>query len=328
MFDELAVVLCCAVFFIVLAGTSMLSAGILWASRRVLGGLTPRTSANLIFAIRVLPLLLAFLITFGFALPSFLEFEPHSTGEIMGIRLMVLAACGGLAILGLAARTWRVLRTTHWAQKHWRSHATRLHAKDVSLPVYCASAACPLLAVTGIFRPEIFIAGAVRQNLSSSELSAAIAHELAHVSSLDNLKQLILTITRLPRWLNLFRKSDAAWLNAAELAADEGALAAGTSPLDLSSALVKVGRLGQQMPMKNAIPASNLLADGAESSIAMRVMHLEKLLRGERNLVGPRNHRSGAYWSIVSLILLVAGYAVCLHVVLPRIHEALEFLVR
>ena len=328
MFDQLAVVLCCAVFFIVLAGTSLFSAGVLRASRRLLGRMTARTSANLMFAVRVFPWLLALLITLGLVLPSFLEFEPHSTREIMGVRLLVLATCGGLAILGLSIRTWRVLRATHLAQRYWRSQATQLKPAGVPIPVYRAGEACPLLAVTGILRPEIFVAGAVTEHLSAKELSAAIAHEMAHVSSLDNLKQLVLKITRFPRWLNLFHTSDAAWVNASEIAADEDALAAGASALDLSSALVKVGRLGWQMPMSNAIATSHLLPDTAESSIAMRVMHLEKLLSGERSLACSRNQHGKTYWPTASLVLLVAGYAICLHVVLPWMHNALELLVR
>lgn len=327
MFDQLAVVLCCAVFFIVLAGTSLFSAGILRAGRRQLERLTARTSANLIFAVRILPLLLAVLITFGLVLPSFLEFEPHSTREIVGMRLLVLAACGGVAITGLGVRTWRVLRATQRARRDWRSQAMQLKPAGVPVPVYCAPEVCPLLAVSGIFRPQIFVAGTVTDHLSANELSAAIAHELAHVSSLDNLKQLILKITRPPRWLNLFHRSDAAWVNASEIAADEGALAAGASALDLSAALVKVGRLHRQMPMSSAIAASHLLPDAAESSIAMRVTHLEKLLRGERAL-SFSNSQSRTYWHIASLILLVAAYAVCLHVVLPWMHNALELLVR
>ena len=60
----------------------------------------------------------------------------------------------------------------------------------------------------------------------------------------------------------------------------------------------------------------------------MRVMHLEKLLSGERSLACSRNQHSKTYWPIASLVLLVAGYAICLHVVLPWMHNALELLVR
>lgn len=328
MFYALAVLLCCAVMFIVLSGTSLFSAGMLWAGRRMLGTLSPRTSANLLFAFRSLPLFLTVLITVGFALPSFLRFEPRSSGEIMGLRLLVLAACGGLLVNSIVFRLWRIIRSTHQTRKHWRVHSRRLHPEGVRVPVYSSDAAYPLLAVTGILKPEIYVADIVAQSLSASELSAAISHELAHVRSGDNLKQMVLKITQPPQWLNLFHRSDSDWVNASEIAADESALAGGASALDLSSALVKVGRLCRHIPVNHAIAASHLLPDSAESCIALRVMHLEKLLQDDLAPTRFHNLRSRTnYWAIVSLTL-VLSYAICVNAVLPWMHEFLEYLVR
>lgn len=328
MFYALAAVLCCAVLFIVLAGASVISAGLLWTARNRLQSLAPRTGANWMFALRALPFLLTMFVTLGFVLPSFLRFEPRSTGEIMSARLLLLAACGGLIFGGMMVRCWRVIRATRRARQQWRSQSTRLQLEAVQAPVYRAEGNCPLLAVTGTFRPEIFIAEGVTQSLSPSELSAAIAHELAHVSSLDNLKQMFLKITQLPRWLNLFRRSDAAWRSAAEVAADEGALASGASALDLSCALVKVGRLSRHVRVSDAVAASHLLPEAAESCIAARVMHLKK--RMESGPFPRMQNASGrkSYWPVFSLALLVLGYAICVNAVLPWMHEVLELLVR
>ena len=329
MFYELALLLCLAVFFIVLACGEILCAAGLWMIRRSLDRATPRTSANLLFALRILPLLLALSVTLGFALPAFLRFEPHSSGELIGFRLFVLATLGAMVVALAAVRCWRVLGATHRAQKEWHSHAERLQQEGVTLPVYCADGACPLLAVTGLFRPKILVSRAVRQNLSPGELSAALAHEMAHVSAFDNLKQLLLKVTQPPQWLGLFRASDAAWLNVSEMAADEGALAKGASALDLSSALVKVGRLSRQLPMNKMIAASHLLPIAAESSIAMRITHLEKLL-GNEELAGRRssNPTPKRFRMLGPLLLLLLAYGICLHAVLPWMHETLEILVR
>lgn len=329
MFYSLATALCFAVLFIVLAGSSLLSAGGLWTARRALGSMSPRTGANLLFAIRTFPLFLAVLVTLGFALPAFLRFEPRRSGEIMGFRLLLLAGLGGLVIAGIVIRALRVIWTTHRAQNQWRAHSRRLQPEGTRVPVYCSHGASPLLAVTGVFRPKIFVAHNVTQSLSAQELSAAIAHEIAHVSSLDNLKQLVLKITQLPRWLNLFRSSDIAWLNTSEMAADEGALASGASALDLSSALVKVGRLGRQAEVADLVAASHLLPVMAESSIAVRVMHLKKLLEsdGQATHLQP-GHGKNNHWTFASLALFVLGYAVCVNAILPWIHDALELLVR
>src|SRR5262249_43521849 len=144
MFYELALLLCLAVFFIVLACGEILCAAGLWMIRRSLERATPRTSANLLFTLRTLPLFLALSVTLGFALPAFLRFEPHSSGELIRFRLSGLATLGALVIALAAARCWRVLRATHRAQKEWHSHAELLQQEGVELPVYCADGACPL----------------------------------------------------------------------------------------------------------------------------------------------------------------------------------------
>jgi Zn-dependent protease with chaperone function len=326
MFYELAVFLCLAVLFIVMAGTSLVSAAALWAATRSSRLLAPISRANLLFALRVLPLFLAVLFTVGFALPAFLRFEPRSSGEAMSWHLPVLAALGAVALSAIVVRALTVLRATSRAQRQWLANARLMKLEGVPLPIYCMDAPSPLLAVTGIFRPRIFVARAVAEVLSSKELSAAIAHEMAHVTALDNLKQFVLKISRPPRWLKIFSKSDAVWLNASEMAADEGALAKGASSLELSSALVKVGRMSRQVSVNSLVAASHLLPVTAESSLAMRVTHLQDLLENDRQPIARRS-TGGAFW-IGSFAAVALAYLVCMNAILPWMHEALEFLVR
>ena len=328
MFYVLALALCLAVLFIVLAGTGVVCAAGLWAGRRFLTSLAPRASANSLFVLRTLPLFLAFAVALGFALPAFLRFEPHASGELIGIRLLALATLGALIAAVLMVRGSRIVAATHRAQKSWRAGAKRITIQGVDCPVYSSESGGPLLAVTGIFRPRIFVSRSVVESLSAGELCAAIAHELAHVQAGDNLKQLLLKMTRLPRWFGVFHTSDPAWLNASEMAADEGALSSGASALDLSSALVKVGRLSRHLPATQIIAASHLLPNAGESSIEVRITHLEKLLGSEGHgpeHESPQSRHSG---TAVSLLLLLLGYAVCLNPVLPWVHEMLEKLVR
>jgi Zn-dependent protease with chaperone function len=327
MFYALALVLCLAVLFIVAAGASIFCAAGLYAGKRWLYFLPTRSRANLLFMLRAMPFFLAGLVTLGLALPAFLRFEPRASHEIMGPRLLALAVLGAFVLGAIAVRTLRIIRATHRAQKQWRIHSRRLQIESVRVPVYCAGMPCPLFAVTGMFRPKIFVAQAVIEKLSPGELDAALAHELAHVSALDNLKQLILKATTLPRWLRLFANSDAIWLNNSEMAADECALASGVSAMDLSSALVKVGGLIRQVPAGNLIAASHLLPITAQSGLETRVNHLRKLLESEDQVLGTRPKRR-KYWPVFSFFLLVACYAICLNSALPWMHEILERLVR
>jgi Zn-dependent protease with chaperone function len=245
---------------------------------------------------------------------------------MISLHLLVLAALGVASLAMIAVRTITVLRATLRAQRQWLRNSWLVNIAGIQLPVYCMEGASPLLAVTGIFRPRIFVARRVAESLTAKELSAAIAHEMAHVSALDNLKQFILKVSQPPRWLRIFRNSDAAWVNASEMAADEGALAAGASSLDLSSALVKVGRLSRQVSTNNMIAASHLLPIAAESCIEMRVTRLQKLLENdEQPNVSPSHGK--LFW-IFSFTLAAVAYVICMNAVLPWMHEALEMLVR
>jgi Zn-dependent protease with chaperone function len=322
MFYVICVAVCLAVLFIVMTGAGLVCTACLSLLRPLLRQTAPRISANLLFTLRALPLLLAFLVTFGFVLPAFLKFEPRSTSELMGGPLLGLAVLGASVLVAIGIRGARLIAATRRAQRQWRLAATRLHVAGIDIPVYQVNSPATLLAVSGVFRPKIFIGRQVAATLTSAELSAALIHEIAHVASLDNLKQFLLRITR------LFPRTDIEWTNASEIAADEAALASGASVLDLSLALIKVGRLGQGASRHDAIVASHLLPaspGSSGSSMEMRVTHLQKLLEGHCQPRGDAGHK---YCGLLSFLLLFLSYATCVNAVLPWIHEALEFLVR
>lgn len=326
MFYALCIALCLAAMFLVMASTNMLCMAAWWLLRPVLRrvGLRhigPAASANLLFTIRALPLLLAFLVTFGFVLPAFLMFEPRSTGELMSRPLLVLAALGALVLLVMGIRGLRLAWATMLAQREWRIASRELHVHGIDAPVYRVAGSSALLAVSGVLRPRIFIGGAVADSLTPGELYAALIHEIAHVRSLDNLKQFLLRMTRLPLW------TDIDWINISEIAADEAALAQGASVLDLSVALIKVGRLSHARPM-DRIVASHLLPVVTGSSMEMRVTHLQELLEGKCQPHGAAASSSRKYYRVLPIFLLILCYGMCVNAVLPWIHEAMEFLVR
>ena len=323
MFYLLATALSLAVFFLVLGTASLLCFPGMRLLLKMAGPLTPRTRANLLFAWRLLPLGLACAVTFSLALPAFLEFEPYSTKEGVGFRLVALAALGALALLGMAMRAVNILCMTSKAQQRWRNHSERMEITAMRAPVYRVENGASLLAVTGIFRPAIFVAREITEALSHDELRAALAHEMAHVLSFDNLKQLLLKITRAPRWLEALYNSDAEWTRASELAADYRALQDGASALELSSALIKVGRL-KRPPAGREPLASHLAPTACSRSLESRVVRLREILEGAET--APARARNGSY--LLPMVITLAAYLACIHAVLPAVHEALEFLVR
>jgi hypothetical protein len=258
-----------------------------------------------------------------------MKFEPRSTSEMMSLRLLVLGALGAFALVAMGIRAVKTLRATMLVRKQWRRSSKKLPIEGMDTPVYCLDGPRSVLAVLGIFQPEIFIAREVAQVLSPEELSAAIAHERAHIRSFDNLKQLLLKITGLPRWLkpNMFRRTETDWINASEVAADEAALATGALPLDLSAALVKVARLTNRAVVGEAVAASHLLPVVCGSSMEARMSHLQELLE-DATPSHPAEMPNGKYRMLLSLVVLAIAYGACVNTVLPWVHEALESLVR
>jgi beta-lactamase regulating signal transducer with metallopeptidase domain len=328
MFYLLSISLCCAVWFMVFVSASVLCMWTGRLARPAASSLAPATVANLLFAIRILPVSLASLVTFGFVLPALLKFEPRSTSELVGWPLLGLAVLGALALIVMSLRAVNIIRSTRLVAAAWRRHSKRLLLKSIDIPVYCLDGVGPssVLAVFGFFRPKIFVARKVVDTLTPEELVAALEHERAHMSSLDNLRQLAVKITRLPHWLNLFGMPDSAWTHASEIAADEAALASGVSVLDLSGALIKVAALSSRAVVGETVAASHLVPVGPESSLQARVKHLQEILESDDPLRRTPQNQGGRI--VIPLALAVIAYATCVSAVLPWVHEALEELVR
>jgi hypothetical protein len=326
MFLLLCFCLVLAVMFMVFALTTLAS----WPALRLLTRLAHHvragTAANLLFVFRAIPLVVGVAASLGFVIPAFLEFEPRSTHERLGPMLLLLTGLGLFMIACMGLRCWRILRVTLILQRRWLKNATPLVANFTNIPVFCVNDSASLVAIVGIFVPRIFVSRDVANALSEPELNAALSHELAHVNTCDNLRQLVLKITQAPRFLSTMSRIDSLWASMSELAADERAITQGASPLDLSSALVKVGRLSLQR--RSPLLAASHLVDGCSSSTFMRAGRLRDLLeRGTPAAsAAPVGHRSNGRLAWAAIILF--AYLFALGTILPKIHEVLEFIVR
>jgi|SRR6185437_366089 len=329
MFYLLSISLCCAVLFIVFAGTSMLSVWACRLSRAAISSLAPATVANMLFTIRLLPMLMAALVTFGFVLPALLKFEPRSTSELVSWPLLGLAILGGSVVIMMSVRAATILRSTRLVAINWRRYSKQLLLENIDVPVYCLDGAAPgsVLAVLGFFRPKIFVARQVVDTLTRAELIAAVEHERAHVTSFDNLKQLAVKVTRLPDWLNLSGVPDSAWTNASEIAADETALASGIPVLDLASALLKAAALSTRPVVGKTVAASHLVPIEPGSCLRARVDRLQGILECDRPARRTPS-RSSMNKVVIPLALAIIAYAACINTVLPWVHDVLEALVR
>jgi len=323
MFYALGIALSLAVLFLVFTSSSFLFFPAMLLRRRMTRKVAPHNAANVLFAVRLLPFGIAAATILGLILPAFLEFEPYSTREGIGLRLDVLAVAGGLLVAWMVIRGWHTLRATRRAQRSWRKSAERIHVEGIKLPIYRVENGSALLAVAGIVRPQIFLSREIAETLSPGELKAALEHETAHVASFDNLKQMLLKITRPPGWLKAFQDIDVEWGGASEIAADYNALTRGASVLDLSSALIKVGRLNRGAAIPDAV-ASHLIPPACNASLGQRIMRLSEHLQGTAQLTAHPQDRKLMF----AIALGVATYIACIQALLPAVHEILELLVR
>lgn len=330
MFYFLCLTLCLAVMFLVLAVTSILSIPFARLLERQLERASARAAATALLIFRILPFSLAAVISIGLALPAFLKFEPPSTTEMANVPLIVLAAFGFSVLVVMSVRVVRIWDMTRFMQQEWQRHSHPVSGVLTGVPLYRIDTKTSLLAVTGVFKPKIYVSRAVADALTEEELSAALSHEIAHVRSYDNLKQILMKILAPPELLRGLRSTGDAWVRASEVAADESALARGASALELSSALIKVGRLSLGNNTGNDIPggvaASHLIPCGCSSATLTRAAHLRDLLETETLVTYARS--SSRRKVVTALALILAAYIACLVTLLPAVHEALEFLVQ
>lgn len=272
--------------------------------------------ADLLFAVRMLPLFAAAVITAVFTVPSFLLLEPRTIDESVGAIPLALGICG--AILGLfgIVNASMALRRASRTISRWTRAAQPVYPQ-VLVPVLRISPAVPAMTAVGIVRARVLLSGAAESMLTAGELQTALNHELAHVRRRDNLKKLLLRFVAFPGMAGL----EAAWLEATEMASDDAAVANTGEALDLASALIKLSRLG---PIE--APA-DLTAALVQSPAAIMNARVERLISWRDHRVSASQRFSGWYGIAVALATVVA-FSVTYSQLLAHVHTVTEWLVR
>jgi len=236
-----------------------------WKWVNLLRDITFRFRSNLLFASRIFPLAASSLIILAFVVPSFLELEPRSRDEdfgifplMLGFSALLLFAFGAFRVAIAQARTARVVAG-------WFEGASALNA-GAGAPTFRTTSAVPPLTLVGVCNPRVLVSESTVAVLGQDELQIALKHEMAHIRSWDNLKKLIFRFASFPGMAML----ENAWSEAAELAADDAAVASFRDALDLASALVKLSRLVPVAP-QHALSVGLL---GSSVSVRTRITRL------------------------------------------------------
>jgi len=302
-------VIALGVFFLVYVALSlMVSVG--W---RALRRDRWHVSSTTTYCFRILPLAAALVVVAVFTVPSFLRFEPRWDDEPIGSAVLALASAGAvILIFGTINALLGWMRTSRCVSS-WTADSRTLNL-ETAVPAFQTPESAPLLAVAGLCRPKLLVSACARQLLDPGELDVAIRHELAHARRRDNLKKLLLRACAFP-YLGAL---DRAWLEAAEIDADDEAVRDERSALDLASALLKASRLTPRVPGPELTMD---LVSGAPGAVTARV---ERLLAWRPRARPKPRFRIGVPAALVAAV--TAGLAYMW--VLTRVHQFTEFLVR
>lgn len=322
MYFLLGVSLKFAFLLIVNLIAALISAGIWRLIAGPIAALSARSRAQIIFALRVGPVAAALIFVFAFIVPAYLLHEPENSGEVVSVKLAIIAGLSWLAIVVALYRVFKTWRVTRDLAFSWQKESSEISIEGIDVPTFKIVHPFPVIAVIGILRPKIYVAEQVLSSLTADELQAAMAHEYGHMKSHDNLKRTILRICRDLLIIPIGADLDRAWAENAETAADEYAAGLGRSTaLDLASALVKLARIAPTH-LGGATLAASYLFDEQNADVSDRVRRLLRFADGNDAKDIRRFAAPAWIWSVAFIGLLILHFAD--RRLLLTTHEAIE----
>jgi len=327
MFELLGLSLLLAALLTFNSLASLCMAGLWRVAGKATVSWTAESRARLLFSLRTLPSVLAFLVVALLFVPSYLAYEPRYTTETVSFKLGLLAFLSATGIVLSIYRGIATRRATSSLTSDWVRRGKPVQIPGIDIQAYRIEHAFPLMAIVGFLRPRLFIASRVLNILTADEIAAAVAHENGHLAARDNLKRSLLQACRdalliIPSG----RLLDKAWSEASEEAADEKAARLGNGvALDLASALVKIARRIPQGARPTMPAGVFLLGDDETKGIKSRVRRLIALSAAE--------YRAGTRYEVLNrllvwtpLTLLLASLTISASspLLLSRVHFLLE----
>lgn len=225
MYFLLGVSLSLAFLLVINFLVAVLASGIWAIAKPHTHSLSARVRGQIIFGLRVMPVVAALVFVCVFVVPAYVLYEPPASGEVVSRKLALIAIASSLGVsfaLFMVCRTWLATRRL---ASNWLAGAREMETANRRVPVYQIDHDFPVVAVVGIFRPRLFVASKVIGSLTKHELAATLAHEYGHLSSRDNLKRTLLRVCGDLLLFPIGKGLDRAWSESAESVADEYAAA-------------------------------------------------------------------------------------------------------
>ena len=326
MFELLGISLLLAALLTFNSVATLVIAGLWRLAGRATDSWTAAARARLLFSLRILPPVLAFLTVSLLLVPSYLAYEPRHAAETVSFKLALLAI---FSATGIAVSVYRGIgthRATANLTSDWLRQGKPIQIPGIYIRSYEIRHAFPLIGIVGFLRPRLFIASQVLELLTPEEISAAVAHENGHLTARDNLKRGLLQACRDALLIiPCGRLLDRSWSEASEEAADENAARQGNGvALDLASALVKIARI---IPLggRPTMPAGVfLLGEEETKGIKSRVRRLIVLATTERQVSRHDILTSLFVWGPATVLLVGFVIAATNPYLLTRVHYLIE----
>jgi Zn-dependent protease with chaperone function len=314
--------LCLASFFVVNAFAGLGAALASRAAVRMAATMRARTAALFLFVVRLLPFALGIGVVLVLCVPSYLWLEPQATAERVGWACLTLGLLGALGLLLSFARTARAVAASARCNRLWQKAGSEIRLAGEPSQTVIVDEEGPLLALAGVFRPQLVVSNGVLRALSADELKVALQHENAHRVSRDNLKRLFLLLAPGPiPFLASFSSLDRAWAKFSEWAADDEAAARDPlRGLSLAAALLRVARMGAG-PRLNSLHASLVAGDDDLSARVDRLLRVQPA--GPVPPPRARGRAFGVGLGIAACLAILLGWPP----ILSSVHRLLELFV-
>jgi len=305
-----------AVFFLLYVGLSSFVSQCWGLAQRISRRLPARRAADLLFALRMLPLIVSAAVTLTLTVPSFLLLEPRFSNEWVGEGPLLLGLlCLALFGYGLRRAITAQVRTSHLVSE-WLDGAIEIKSES-DQPIFRTGQNTPTLTVVGVHDSKVLVSEKAMAALSAEELGTALRHEVAHIRSRDNLKKLLFRFSTFPGMTPL----EYAWSQAAEMAADDEAVSSFRDALDLAAALIKLSR---QAP---AQPTAELATALLHSSTELLKSRVQRLFAWDTAHT-LRNQRSSWWYALPPVVAIAVGVALMYPAALSHMHSLTEWLVQ
>jgi len=326
MYELLGISIILAALMLLNAAASLVTA-LLWRLLApVAAGCTARTRSDLLFTLRLAAPAIAVVAVFLFVIPSYLDYEPYATPEVVSKKLAALALLSFASIAFALVRTIRSSRATAALRKQWSSQAEPIQVPGINVPAFRIPHHFPIVAIIGTFRPRLFIADNVLTCLSQDEMAAAIAHECGHLAARDNLKRTLLRVCRDTLLVVPFgRTVERMWAENAEGAADEfAARQSADAALNLASALVTIAKMVPAGARADVPLGAYLVGAEETQGVKSRIRRLIEI--ASNNSLRPKRGSLSHLLPISSLIAFTVVAAICASnpKILLGVHDVLE----